>query len=170
MIAGLGSAKSIVSPEEMREIVATALPEDKIRDKRLLVLTPDATRTCPLPEMVRALHDVAGSGASRLDFMIALGTHTPLSEEKILELYGIDENQRSSFTNTSFLNHRWDLDETMTRVGWIEAEEIEHLSGGRLKERVPVDINRAIFDYDLIVICGPVFPHEVVGYSGGAKY
>ena len=58
----------------------------------------------------------------------------------------------------------------MTRIGWIEPEEIEHLSGGRLKERVPVDINRAIFDYDLIVICGPVFPHEVVGYSGGAKY
>ena len=170
MTSGFGSAEAILSSQEIREIVAAALPESKTRNKRLLVLTPDTTRTCPLPEMVRALQDVAGSVAARLDFMIALGTHTPLADEKILELYGIEEDQRSSFANSSFLNHRWDLDETMTRIGWIEPEEIEHLSGGRLKERVPVDINRAIFDYDLIVICGPVFPHEVVGYSGGAKY
>ncbi len=170
MTSGFGSAEALLSSEEIREIVAAALPESKTRDQRLLVLTPDTTRTCPLPEMVRALHEVAGSVAARLDFMIALGTHTPLAEEKILKLYGIAEDQRSSFTNSAFLNHRWDLDETMTRIGWIEPEEIEHLSGGRLKERVPVDINRAIFDYDLIVICGPVFPHEVVGYSGGAKY
>lgn len=170
MTSGFGSAEAILSSDEIREIVAAALPENKTRNKRLLVLTPDTTRTCPLPEMVRALQDVAGSVAARLDFMIALGTHTPLADEKILQLYGIEEDQRSSFTKSSFLNHRWDLDETMTRIGWIEPEEIEHLSGGRLKERVPVDINRAIFDYDLIVICGPVFPHEVVGYSGGAKY
>jgi nickel-dependent lactate racemase len=38
------------------------------------------------------------------------------------------------------------------------------------REAVDVDINRAIFDYDLILILGPVFPHEVVGISGGYKY
>jgi nickel-dependent lactate racemase len=27
-----------------------------------------------------------------------------------------------------------------------------------------------ILDYDQLIICGPVFPHEVVGFSGGAKY
>ena len=31
-------------------------------------------------------------------------------------------------------------------------------------------LNRLICDYDQLVICGPVFPHEVVGFSGGAKY
>jgi nickel-dependent lactate racemase len=35
---------------------------------------------------------------------------------------------------------------------------------------VSIDINRKIYDYDLILILGPVFPHEVVGYSGGVKY
>jgi nickel-dependent lactate racemase len=35
---------------------------------------------------------------------------------------------------------------------------------------VPIEINQRIFDYDLVLIAGPVFPHEVVGYSGGAKY
>ena len=170
MISGYGTAEAVLPSEEIRDIISAALPDDKIRHKRLLVLTPDSTRTCPLPDMVRALNDIVGKAAARLDFMVALGTHTPMTEEKILELYGIDEHQRSSFAKSSFLNHRWDLEETMTRIGWIEAEDIEQLSGGRLRERVPVDINRAVFDYDLIIICGPVFPHEVVGYSGGAKY
>jgi len=35
---------------------------------------------------------------------------------------------------------------------------------------VPVRLNRLIREYDHILICGPVFPHEVVGFSGGAKY
>jgi nickel-dependent lactate racemase len=33
-----------------------------------------------------------------------------------------------------------------------------------------VRINRAVLDYDRIIILGPTFPHEVVGFSGGAKY
>ena len=35
---------------------------------------------------------------------------------------------------------------------------------------VPVEINRTIYDYDQAMILGPVFPHEVVGFSGGNKY
>jgi nickel-dependent lactate racemase len=35
---------------------------------------------------------------------------------------------------------------------------------------VPVNVNRRLFDYDQIIIVGPVFPHEVVGFSGGNKY
>ena len=35
---------------------------------------------------------------------------------------------------------------------------------------MPVTLNRMIFDYDQLMICGPVFPHEVAGFSGGAKY
>ena len=50
------------------------------------------------------------------------------------------------------------------------AGEIESLTGGLFREPVSVDINRAVFDYDLLVLLGPVFPHEVAGYSGGNKY
>ena len=41
------------------------------------------------------------------------------------------------------------------------------MSNGRLHEDVTVSLNRLILDYDQILICGPVFPHEVVGFSGG---
>jgi len=33
-----------------------------------------------------------------------------------------------------------------------------------------VNINRLLFEYDQVIIIGPVFPHEVVGFSGGNKY
>src|SRR5260370_15810446 len=35
---------------------------------------------------------------------------------------------------------------------------------------MPVDLNRMILDYHELIVCGPVFPHEVAGFSGGAKY
>lgn len=167
-INGYGDPAVTLTSSQIREIISDSLPAQQVRGKRILVLTPDATRTCPLPDMVRALQEIVGSQAARLDFMVALGTHTPLEEEQILELYGITDPDK--YPNSSYFNHRWDLPETLKRVGWIEQDEIEELSGGRLRERVPVDINRAIFDYDLILVLGPVFPHEVVGYSGGAKY
>ncbi len=45
-----------------------------------------------------------------------------------------------------------------------------HITDGLMRQCVPVSLNRLIFDYDQIIICGPVFPHEVVGFSGGNKY
>ena len=44
------------------------------------------------------------------------------------------------------------------------------MTGGLMKQEVDVRLNRLIFDYDQLIICGPTFPHEVVGFSGGNKY
>ena len=44
------------------------------------------------------------------------------------------------------------------------------LTDGLFSEEVNVAINKMIFDYDEFFILGPVFPHEVVGFSGGHKY
>ena len=171
MFIGSGSARSVLSGSEIRKIVQSGTPLELYRDKRVLVLTPDTTRTCPLPLMISILQEVIGTQANKLDFMVALGTHQPLGEERILELYGISpEARRTVFAETQFYNHRWDQDETFRRIGYLSEKETAELSGGRLREKVPVDINKTIFDYDLVLILGPVFPHEVVGYSGGAKY
>jgi nickel-dependent lactate racemase len=160
----------VLSEEQIRQIIEETVKAALVEEKRILVLTPDATRTCPLPQMIRLLQEHLCPLVDRLDFMVALGTHTPLNDERIRSLYGLDDERMQAYRNCAYLNHRWDQPDTMVRIGWIEEEEIHSLSGGRLKERVPIDINRMIFEYDLILVCGPVFPHEVVGYSGGAKY
>lgn len=171
MMTGSGQPHAALSETQIRNIVESGTPPELYRGKRVLVLTPDTTRTCPLPLMVSIFHEVIGAEAQQLDFMVALGTHQPLSEERILGLYGISaEARKTTFARTRFYNHRWDREDTFRRIGYLSEEETDELSGGRLREKVPVDINKIIYEYDQILILGPVFPHEVVGYSGGAKY
>jgi lactate racemase len=168
MVTGKGSPESVLLEEDVRAVIEAGTPADLFEKKRVLVLTPDSTRTCPLPMMIEILRKVMGKRCARLDFMVALGTHTPMPEESILSLYGI--KQKETFPNSSFFNHEWDRQETFRRIGSLSPHEVERISEGLLREEVPIDINKKIFDYDLILILGPVFPHEVVGYSGGAKY
>jgi nickel-dependent lactate racemase len=160
-----------LTEEKVREIIEAGTPAGMYENKRVLVLTPDGTRTCPLPMMVRILGEVIGTRAARLDFMVALGTHPVMTEKQILDLYKISpEDIAEPFGRSGFSCHRWDEPSTFQRIGELTEEEVATISGGLLRERVPIDINKSIFDYDLIMILGPVFPHEVVGFSGGAKY
>lgn len=171
MVTGNGHPHGALSKTEIRQVIESGTPREIYKNKRVLVLTPDTTRTCPLPLMISILQGVVGRYAQALDFMVALGTHQPLSEERILRLYGISEEERQTrYATTKFYNHRWDLEETFRRIGYLTEKDTEEISVGRLKEKVPVDINKTIYEYDQILILGPVFPHEVVGYSGGAKY
>jgi nickel-dependent lactate racemase len=169
MVISKGSPESDLSETDVRSILHKGIPLGLYEGKRVLVLTPDRTRTCPLPMMVRLLREVIGARAARVDFMVALGTHTPLSREGILSLYGIDPGFRDPF-ECSFFNHEWNRPETFRCIGTLPPDEVERISGGRLREAVRIDINKKIFDYDLLLVMGPVFPHEVVGFSGGAKY
>jgi nickel-dependent lactate racemase len=68
------------------------------------------------------------------------------------------------------LNHEWDNPAALRSIGTIASDEISQLTGGLFAMDVEVKINRHVFDYDHIIIIGPVFPHEVVGFSGGNKY
>ena len=177
MLSYKESAGQGLSEQDVLDVMRSGIPESVVRDKRILVLTPDATRTCPLPLLIRSLRSVLEPLARQVDYMVALGSHSLLEEHEILELYGIDrQDLRGSLSGSRFLNHRWDLADTLTEVGRFSASEISELTGGLFGEAVSVSINRTIFDadgvhpYDLLLILGPVFPHEVVGFSGGFKY
>jgi len=169
MTFGEGSSDAVLLEKDAETIIREGTPAHLYENKRVLVLTPDATRSCPLPMMVRAIRKTIGERCARLDFMVALGTHTPLPQESILALYGITRPQQD-FPRSAFFNHEWDRPDTFRCIGTLAPAEVEAISGGLVSEKVPIEINRRIFDYDLVLIAGPVFPHEVVGYSGGAKY
>jgi nickel-dependent lactate racemase len=80
------------------------------------------------------------------------------------------DQRKSEFSKVKFFNHAWNDPSALRKLGTIPASEIRELSGGLFEMDVPVEINRLIFNYDQIIIVGPVFPHEVVGFSGGNKY
>jgi nickel-dependent lactate racemase len=148
--------------------------EGKFGNQRVLVLIPDHTRSVPLPSLFRALVDILHD-TKQLDFMVALGTHPPLSEESIHKLVGITAEERNTtFKHIGLLNHDWSTPSALTSLGIIGQDEIKQIADeswhSSLPDEVNIRINKAALEYDHLIILGPTFPHEVVGFSGGAKY
>jgi nickel-dependent lactate racemase len=171
VLSRIASPGSTIAAEQAVDLVAQACPAKEYRDKKVLVIVPDATRTAPVGLMFQSLFQQVGGVTANLDVLIALGTHQPMTEAAICERLEITETERrDAYRSVRFFNHAWDNPEALTRVGVITAAEIRELSGGLFAMDVPVDINKLVFNYDQIIIIGPVFPHEVVGFSGGNKY
>lgn len=166
-----GNEITYLGEPEVREIAAPALAAAGLAGKRVLLIVPDSTRTAPVGLMFRVIHDLIGEQTAALDVMIALGTHPPMSDAAINRRLEITAAQRAGrYARVRMLNHSWDDPAALTLLGTLPASEIGELSGGLFEMDVPVTINRAIYDYDQLIIVGPVFPHEVVGFSGGNKY
>jgi nickel-dependent lactate racemase len=167
MVTGIGSVDTVLTEEEIAGIIEEGISGSIVEGKRVLVLTPDRTRTMPLPLMRKVIERTVGGRARRLDFMVALGTHKPLSDREMKELFGLGSDEMPV---SSFYNHRWDLPSTFTGIGKIRKREVEKITDGFLSEDIEIVLNRSLFEYDIIVVLGPVFPHVVIGFSGGNKY
>jgi nickel-dependent lactate racemase len=161
----------ILTDQDVRNWIRTRVPQADFASRRVLLIVPDATRTAPLPLLFDALFQHLRPAVAALDVMIALGTHPPMSEVQMCRLLGIDDRERHGlFFQTELINHEWDNPDSLVTIGTLTRAETAEISGGRLSEEVPVQINARIRDYDTLLVLGPVFPHEVVGFSGGNKY
>lgn len=168
---GSGHTERPLSIEELSDMVHSALAEWNLDGKRVLVIVPDATRSVPIPDMFRLICEGLLGTVAALDFLIALGTHPPLTDEQINSLVGVEKEEWDTiFAGVGVFNHEWWEEETFSSLGTIPTEEVGKISGGMLRGEVNVRVNRKVVDYDHVIICGPVFPHEVVGFSGGNKY
>ncbi len=168
---GNGYTDGYISDDEVRQLMTEALRHLPLGGKRVLAIIPDSTRTAPIPLIFRLLHELLWGEVKALDYLVALGTHQPMSEEALNKLVGITAEERAGvYSEINIFNHRWDLPETFVTLGSITPDETSSLSNGMLSLEVPVRVNKLVTEYDQIIICGPVFPHEVVGFSGGNKY
>src|SRR6516162_6158649 len=83
-----------LSGREVREWISRNLPTGEFRDRRVLLIVPDGTRTAPLPLLFDAVFQTLHGVARQLDVLFALGTHPPMSERQMCRLLGIDEHER----------------------------------------------------------------------------
>jgi nickel-dependent lactate racemase len=161
----------ILSDAAIQDLVTDYLADSIFNDRRVLVLIPDHTRTAPLPVLFRAVSDVLKARVKVLNFMVALGTHQPLDETALLKLVGLTPHEKeTAYGTVGLLNHAWDNPLHLVRIGELNASQVEILSEGLLHESVTLRLNRQILEHDVVLILGPVFPHEVAGFSGGNKY
>jgi len=167
------SVNGFLSEDSIQKTLERGLAQ-KYNGGKLLVLIPDHTRSLPLPFLFRSLVEILHT-AKQLDFMVALGTHPALREESLNKLVGVTAEERTlTFKHIGLLNHEWSTPSALTSLGVMEQDEIKAIAGDHwhssLPNEVNIRINKAALEYDHIIILGPTFPHEVVGFSGGAKY
>ncbi|HNR37084.1 MAG TPA: lactate racemase domain-containing protein [Candidatus Hydrogenedentes bacterium] len=160
-----------MSDEELRAFVGQAFADAPVDGRKILFVIPDSTRSMPMPAMFRALCATLSGRAARVDFLVALGTHPPMSEEALNRLLGISAEERQGvYRDVGVYNHEWQNPEALAFIGTLDEDEIARLSNGLMRQSARVMVNKRLMDYDLVCIVGPVFPHEVVGFSGGNKY
>ena len=163
--------EACVETGQAREAVGEFFAQNNYAGKRILMIIPDNTRSGPIGEIFKIIYEFLGPKAKAVDCLVALGTHQPMSEEQICARLSMTPDERKNkYPAVKFFNHEWDNPRMFTSIGTISADEIEQISDGLFAEEVDVAINKRLFEYDEFFILGPVFPHEVVGFSGGHKY
>src|SRR5437016_12406956 len=110
---------------QVHDLVAQACPAKDYRDKRVLLIVPDGTRSAPVGLLFQTIHRQMGEVTKAFDVLIALGTHQPMSETAICQRLEISEaERRETYRRVRFFNHAWNDPAALKRVGVIAAEEI----------------------------------------------
>jgi lactate racemase len=152
---GTGSQYQFLPEEQVDSVITQGLGSLNLGGKRVIVIIPDSTRTMPMPMFFRLITRQLMGKVSRLDFLIALGTHPAMSESAILRLVGITAHEKATcYAEVNIYNHAWKDPAALTMLGTIPCSEVRGLSGGLLEMDVPVRLNCRIMDYDEILICG----------------
>ena len=168
----VGGVGEQLSADAVTTFVARALAEAELDAKRICLIVPDGTRSCPLPMIMRAFHGALADRAKEVTVVIALGTHQGMTEDQLAGHLGTPPatSRRPIRAGPSTTTSRGSPRPSPI-LGTISAERIAELTGGRLTgTAVDVRINRLVAEADVAIVIGPVFPHEVVGFSGGNKY
>ena len=167
----VGGAGEPLDDDTVARFVADALAEVDLDGRTVCVIVPDATRSCPLPLLLGAVHGTLAGRVAGMTAVVALGTHAPMGDADLARWLGYEAGGlEHRYPGLQVLNHRWHDPDTFADLGAIPAERVAELSGGLLEVGVDVRINRAVVEHDVALVVGPVFPHEVVGFSGGNKY
>lgn len=171
MTVTCGGPEGRLDPGELTAFVHSALASEDLDGKSVCVLVPDATRSCPLPLLLSAVHGALAGRARSVTALVALGTHAAMTDHELASHLGYPVGDIDAvYPGLRVRNHEWWDPSTFRTVGRIGAERLRELSQGRLAQDVDIRLNRAVVDHDVALVIGPVFPHEVVGFSGGNKY
>ena len=171
----IGGPHQVVSDEQLDDLVARHLAALDLDGKVVTLVVPDGTRSCPLPLLMRTMHRHLHDRVADLTAVIALGTHSYMEPDEIDRWFGVGGPGQPAYLEEAYpgmrvVNHEWADPDMLVTVGHISGERVAELSEGRLEQGADILINRHVVEADVAIVVGPVFPHEVVGISGGNKY
>jgi len=123
-------------------------------NSKITIVVDDATRVTPtrtlLAVILPALRNL-GAKKDQVCISIANGLHEPGDPETLRALFGPEV-----IRDYRVVNHN-------SR----EPSSLVYL--GTTKRGTPVDVNRAVIENEIRILTGVIEPHQLAGYSGGAK-
>jgi lactate racemase len=115
MIGGVGER---LAPEEVKRFVQEAFSAADLDGKRVCLVVPDGTRTCPLPLLLDAAHQSLAGRANHVSVVIALGTHQGMSSEHLARHLGYQPGRSEEiYPSWTIMNHESWLPNTFTTRG-----------------------------------------------------
>jgi nickel-dependent lactate racemase len=170
-IIGKGHPDFDLRPAGLREILSEALSSispgssvlaivaDKTRDDNTDILFPLAAQI------------LADRRIANLDVLVAQGTHAPMSEhDKRIKIGEFGSELVPGLGH--IFDHDWSNPEKLVTIGVLDAARVREITGGLIDRPIDLRVNRLLAPgvYDAVLIFGTTAPHEVAGFSGGAKY
>ena len=164
-----GGKDTVITSEEKRALLHEALLKLGGIPKKILVIPPDITRlhsnAGELTQLLYELWDTANG--TTFDILPAIGTHAPMTEAQIAEMYG-------DLPKATYHVHNWRTG--LYHFGEVPPEFVQEVSNGKLDYSIPVAVNSRLAGetgepspYELIISVGQVIPHEVIGIANGFK-
>jgi nickel-dependent lactate racemase len=170
-ITGKGDPAFDLRPDELRGILAEALSTIS-PGSSVLAIVADKTRDdntdvlFPLAAEILAERKIA-----KLDALIAQGTHSPMSDrDKRTKIGAAGTTQIHGLGH--IFDHDWANPKALVTIGILDAARVKEITGGLIDRSIELKVNRLLARglYDTVLIFGTTAPHEVAGFSGGAKY
>lgn len=157
------SVPSGINETELERSLLKSLGGKLDKLKKVLLLPPDITRSNSYAGKITSIYYKLLKDKCRIDIMPALGTHVPMTEGELDEMFGTD------IPHDCYIVHNWRND--VVKIGEIPAEFVKEVSEGLMEGAIDVEVNRRLLDksYDLIISIGQVVPHEVVGMANYSK-
>lgn len=125
----------------------TEIPENA----SVVILIDDCTRPTPTAKLLPYVMERVERRTKNITIMTAPGTHRPLTDQELLEKIGQTYLERYPVVN----------------VNYKEAENYDYI--GETPMGTPLYIHKAFLAADYKIAIGNIGPHNVVGWSGGAK-
>ena len=124
------------------------------QSRRILILIPDNTRAFPtrivLPATLNFIEEF--NPEARIRILIATGLHKPVSRDEVKKLVG-----EEIFHSYEIANH-----------SAFDGDQIFR-SGEKTSFGTPIEVNKLVYESDLVIGLGLIEPHFFAGYSGGRK-
>lgn len=149
-VQGIERVEEAVKESLERPVASSPLSEIFKGKKKVLILTVNFTRPSP-KALIRPITELCRRMELEVTLLIARGRHRPMTQEEIRNHLG---------------------DELVDHYPVLEHDpfdESSHKEVGRTSRGVPIRVNKALFQHDVVIGTGIIEPSYLCGFSGGRK-